>query len=102
MKKNLFFASVGTLVIALGVISCTNDDGKYSPNQVEPSNNTTRSVSEMTKEEVEARIDELEKKYSVSIMIKDTSRMTESLFEKMELEMMTKQLEQQNNKDKNI
>lgn len=56
----------------------------------------------MTKEEVEARIDELEKKYSVSIMIKDTSRMTESLFEKMELEMMTKQLEQQNNKDKNI
>ena len=42
------------------------------------------------------------KKYSVSIMIKDTSRMTESLFEKMELEMMTKQLEQQNNKDKNI
>ena len=102
MKKNHFFTFVGTLVIALGVISCTNDDGKYSPNQVEPSNNTTRSVSEMTKEEVEARIDELEKKYSVSIMIKDTSRMTESLFEKMELEMMTKQLEQQNNKDKNI
>ncbi|MBE6296672.1 MAG: hypothetical protein E7086_09275 [Bacteroidales bacterium] len=102
MKKNHFFTFVGTLVIALGVISCTSDDGNYSLNQVEPSINTTRSVGGMTKEEVEARVDELEKKYNASILIVDTANMTESRFEEMELQMMTTQLEWQNNKDKNI
>ena len=102
MKKNHFFTFVGTLAIALGIVSCTNDDGNYSPNQVEPSNNTTRSVGGMTKEEVEARVDELEKKYNASILIVDTASMTESRFEEMELQMMTTQLEWQNNKDKNI
>ena len=102
MKKNLFFASVGTLAIALCVISCTSNDENYSLDQVEPSINTTRSVSEMTKEEVEARVDELEKKYNASILIVDTASMTESRFEEMELQMMTTQLEWQNNKDKNI
>ena len=99
MKKKLFFTFVGTLAIALGIVSCTNDDGKYSPNQVE---HTTRSVGGMTKEEVEARVDELEKKYNASILIVDTASMTESRFEEMELQMMTTQLEWQNNKDKNI
>jgi len=56
----------------------------------------------MTKEEVEARVDELEKKYNASILIVDTANMTESRFEEMELQMMTTQLEWQNNKDKNI
>ena len=102
MKKNLFFASVGTLAIALCVISCTSNDENYSLDQVEPSINTTRSVSEMTKEEVEARVDELEKKYNASILIVDTASMTESRFEEMELQMMATQLEWQNNKDKNI
>lgn len=102
MKKNHFFTFVGTLVIALGVISCTSDDGNYSLNQVEPSINPTRSVGGMTKEEVEARVDELEKKYNASILIVDTASMTESRFEEMELQMMTTQLEWQNNKDKNI
>ena len=102
MKKKLLFTFVGTLAIALGIVSCTNDNGNYSPNQVEPSNNTTRSVGGMTKEEVEARVDELEKKYNASILIVDTASMTESRFEEMELQMMTTQLEWQNNKDKNI
>ena len=102
MKKNHFFTFVGTLAIALGVISCTSDDSNYSLNQVEPSINTTRSVGGMTKEEVEARVDELEKKYNASILIVDTASMTESRLEEMELQMMTTQLEWQNNKDKNI
>ena len=102
MKKNHFFTFVGALAIALGVASCTSDDGNYSLNQVEPSINTTRSVDGMTKEEVEARVDELEKKYNASILIVDTASMTESRFEEMELQMMKTQLEWQNNKDKNI
>ena len=102
MKKKLLFTFVGALAIALGVASCTSDDGNYSLNQVEPPINTTRSVGGMTKEEVEARVDELEKKYNASILIVDTASMTESRFEEMELQMMTTQLEWQNNKDKNI
>ena len=29
MKKNHFFTFVGTIVIALGIVSCTNDNGNY-------------------------------------------------------------------------
>ena len=92
MKKNHFFTFVGALAIALGVASCTSDDENNCHNQVEPKINTTRSVRKMTKKEVETRIDELEKEYGVSIFIKDTARMTESIFEEMELEMMTNPL----------
>ena len=92
MKKNHFFTFVGALAIALGVASCTSDDENHCHNQVEPKIKTTKSVRKMTKKEVEARIDELEKEYGVSIFIKDTARMTESIFEEMELEMMTNPL----------
>ena len=53
MKKKLIFPFVGTLAIALGVASCTSDDENHCPDQVESLNSTTRSVVEMTKEEVE-------------------------------------------------
>ena len=92
MKKNHFFTFIGALAIALGVASCTSDDENHCHNQVEPKINTTRSVRKMSKKEVETRIDELEKEYGVSIFIKDTARMTESIFEEMELEMMTNPL----------
>ena len=92
MKKNHFFTFVGALAIALGVASCTSDDENHCHNQVEPKIKTTKSVRKMTKKEVETRIDELEKEYGVSIFIKDTARMTESIFEEMELEMMTNPL----------
>lgn len=102
MKNKLLFTFASVMALMAGFVSCTNDDGNYSLNQVEPSINTTRSVGGMTKEEVEARVDELEKKYNASILIVDTASMTESRFEEMELQMMTTQLEWQNNKDKNI
>ena len=84
MKKNHFFRFVGALAIALGVASCTSDDENHSPDQVEPKINTTRSVSEMTNEEVQARIDEIEKEYGVVLYVNDTAKMTETDFLKIE------------------
>ena len=101
MKKNHFFTFVGALAIALGGASCTSDDENHCPDQVEPKIKTTKSVGGMSKEEVEARVDELEKKYNASILIVDTASMTESRFEEMELQMMTTQLEWQKKAENN-
>ena len=101
MKKNHFFTFVGALAIALGVASCTSDDENHCHNQVEPKINTTRSVGEMTNEEVQARIDEIEKEYGVVLYVNDTAKMTETDFLKIDKRIISTKEEWQKKAENN-
>lgn len=89
MNKKLIFKFVCVMAFIAGIVSCTNDYfEELAPVAEMQKSAMTRSVgSGMTKEEVQARLDEIGEKYGVNVnmlYVKDYSEFTESTFEKME------------------
>ena len=88
MKKKLFFTFACAMALIAGFVSCTNDYfEELAPVAEMQKSAMTRSASGMTKEEVQARLDELGEKYGVNVnmlYVRDYSEFTESTFEKME------------------
>lgn len=76
------------MALMAGFVSCTNDDfEELAPVAEMQKSAMTRSASGMTKEEVQARLDELSEKYGINVKmlyVRDYSEFTESTFEKME------------------
>lgn len=88
MKRNLLFTFASVLTLVVGFISCTNDEF----DECFPVPATTRSVTEaadstITLEEVQARLDEIGKKYGVAVKIstdEDLSTVNEEYFARVE------------------
>lgn len=76
------------MALMAGFVSCTNDDFEEFASVAEMQKSAmTRSVSGMTQEEVQARLDELGEKYCINVKmlyVRDYSEFTESTFKKME------------------
>ena len=92
MKKKLFFTFACAMALIAGFVSCTNDDfEELAPVAEMQKSAMTRSASGMTKEEVQARLDELSEKYGINVnmlYVRDYSEFTESTFEKIEQDII--------------
>ena len=88
MKKKLLFTFACVMALMAGFVSCTNDDFEDCMPVAEMQKSAmTRSAGGMSKEEVQARLDELGEKYGINInmlYVRDYSEFKESSFEKME------------------
>ena len=72
MKKKLFFTFACAMALIAGFVSCTNDDfEELAPVAEMQKSAMTRSASGMTKEEVQARLDEIAREYGAAVMIAD-------------------------------
>ena len=93
MKKKLFFTFACAMALMAGFVSCTNDDfEEFAPVAEMQKSAMTRSASGMTKEEVQARLDELSEKYGINVKmlyVRDYSEFTESTFEEIEQSVIT-------------
>lgn len=85
MKKKLFFTFACAMALMAGFVSCTNDDfEELAPVAEMQKSAMTRSASGMTKEEVQARLDEIAREYGAAVMIadnQDLSSVSEDYFE---------------------
>ena len=81
------------MALMAGFVSCTNDDfEELAPVAEMQKSAMTRSASGMTKEEVQARLDELSEKYGINVKmlyVRDYSEFTESTFEEIEQSVIT-------------
>ena len=93
MKKKLFFTFACAMALIAGFVSCTNDYfEELAPVAEMQKSAMTRSASGMTKEEVQARLDELSEKYGINVKmlyVRDYSEFTESTFEEIEQSVIT-------------
>ena len=93
MKKKLFFTFACAMALIAGFVSCTNDYfEELAPVAEMQKSAMTRSVGGMTKEEVQARLDELSEKYGINVKmlyVRDYSEFTESTFEEIEQSVIT-------------
>ena len=85
MKKKLFFTFACAMALIAGFVSCTNDYfEELAPVAEMQKSAMTRSASGMTKEEVQARLDEIAREYGAAVMIadnQDLSSVSEDYFE---------------------
>ena len=95
MKKNLFFTFAMVAILMAGVISCTNEYFEEELSVATKSKSIAKRAGvEMTKEEVQTRLDEIGKKYGININMlyaRDYSEFTEKHFEQIEKNIIAEQ-----------
>ena len=90
MKRELFFMFACIVSVATTFISCTGDEFEDAFTQEQPQK-TRAARTEITMEEVQARLDEIGTKYGTNInllYVKDYSEVTESTFEQIERQII--------------
>ncbi len=72
MKKKLLFTFVSIVICMAGFVSCSNNDFEECISDTKRSKSlTTRSINDITMEEVKARVNELNEKYNSDVVINE-------------------------------
>ena len=69
MKKNIIYIFASVLTFSIGFISCTNNDYEESLNTEMSNSRMTRAMYNVTYDDIQAKVDELDKKYGIGSTI---------------------------------